>query len=150
MGGILFGYYGTAEKVIVPGGVKTIAPFAFKEAAKIKEVVLPTSLKKIGYMAFKNCSGMERINTPQSLSSILDGAFSGCENLKEVSVPSRVKMIDGGSFDGCIGFKSLRIEGPKTEIIGYFMGCKNLTIYAPAGSYAETYAKEHNIPFVAE
>ena len=150
VGGILFGYYGTAEKVIVPGGVKTIAPFAFKEAAKIKEVVLPTSLKKIGYMAFKNCSGMERINIPQSLSSILDGAFSGCENLKEVSISSRVKMIDGGFFGGCIGFKSLRIEGPKTEIIGYFMGCKNLTIYAPAGSYAEKYAKENNIPFVAE
>jgi hypothetical protein len=26
----------------------------------------------------------------------------------------------------------------------------NTTIYAPAGSYAETYAKENNIPFVAE
>lgn len=27
---------------------------------------------------------------------------------------------------------------------------RNVTIHAPAGSYAETYAKEHNIPFVAE
>ena len=26
----------------------------------------------------------------------------------------------------------------------------SLTIHAPAGSYAETYAKENNIPFVAE
>jgi hypothetical protein len=25
-----------------------------------------------------------------------------------------------------------------------------VSIYAPAGSYAETYAKENNIPFVAE
>jgi hypothetical protein len=30
------------------------------------------------------------------------------------------------------------------------MGCRKLTIYAPAGSYAEQYAKENNIPFVAE
>jgi hypothetical protein len=28
--------------------------------------------------------------------------------------------------------------------------CPNLTIHAPAGSYAEAYAKENNIPFVAE
>lgn len=30
------------------------------------------------------------------------------------------------------------------------MGIKNVTIHAPAGSYAEQYAKENNIPFVAE
>lgn len=28
--------------------------------------------------------------------------------------------------------------------------CKKLKIHVPAGSYAETYAKENNIPFVAE
>jgi hypothetical protein len=31
-----------------------------------------------------------------------------------------------------------------------FHGWSNLTIHAPAGSYAEKYAKEWNIPFVAE
>ena len=31
-----------------------------------------------------------------------------------------------------------------------FVGCVGLTLHAPAGSYAESYAKEHNIPFVAE
>ena len=33
---------------------------------------------------------------------------------------------------------------------GAFAGCGSLTIHAPAGSYAEQYAKENNIPFVAE
>lgn len=28
-----------------------------------------------------------------------------------------------------------------------FDGCPNLTIHAPAGSYAEQYAKKNNIPF---
>ncbi len=31
-----------------------------------------------------------------------------------------------------------------------FLGCEYLTIHAPAGSYAETYAKENNIPFETE
>ncbi len=31
-----------------------------------------------------------------------------------------------------------------------FKDCHKLTIHAPAGSYAEQYAKENNIPYVAE
>ena len=31
-----------------------------------------------------------------------------------------------------------------------FEKCPNLTIHAPAGSYAEKYTKENNIPFAAE
>ncbi len=36
--------------------------------------------------------------------------------------------------------------------IGYsaFYECTNLTIHAPAGSYAEKYAKENKIKFIAE
>lgn len=33
---------------------------------------------------------------------------------------------------------------------GAFSACKELTIHAPAGSYAEQYAKENNIPFVVK
>ena len=31
-----------------------------------------------------------------------------------------------------------------------FAKCTKLTIHAPAGSYAEQYAKENNIPFAVE
>ena len=31
-----------------------------------------------------------------------------------------------------------------------FYNCPNLTIHAPAGSYAEQYARDNTIPFVAE
>ena len=102
----LFGYYGTAEKVVVPEGVKTIAPFAFFERKMIKEVVFPKSLKKIVYIAFRGCTGIERINISKGLSSIHEWAFSDCS--------------------------------------------AQLTIYAPAGSYAENYAKKNSIPFVAK
>jgi hypothetical protein len=32
----------------------------------------------------------------------------------------------------------------------FFASRDTVTVYAPAGSYAETYAQKHNIPFVAE
>ena len=47
--------------------------------------------------------------------------------------------------------ESIRIPD-SVERIGEdaFYMCNKLTIHAPAGSYAEIYAKENNIPFVAE
>ena len=51
-----------------------------------------------------------------------------CTNLEMINLPSNIKEI---------GYEA-------------FGSCPNLTIHALAGSYAEQYAKEHNIPFVAE
>ena len=106
VGNILFGYYGTEEKVIVPDGVKIIAAFAFSDREMIREVVFPKSLKKIVYKTFTDCPGIEKVYISKGLSSIHEWAFAECRT--------------------------------------------QLTIYAPAGSYAEKYAKENNIKFVAE
>ena len=65
---------------------------------------------------------------PDGVKSIGVNAFSRCKRLTSVTIPDSVKSID----------------------FGVFKGCPNLTIHAPAGSYAEQYAKEHDIPFVAE
>ena len=46
----------------------------------------------------------------------------------DVIIPDSVKTIGDDAFDNC----------------------ENPTIHALAGSYAETYPTEHNIPFVAE
>ena len=46
----------------------------------------------------------------------------------DVTIPEFVKIISKFAFDNC----------------------PRLTIHAPTGSYAEQYAKENNIPFVAK
>ena len=62
-----------------------------------------------------------------------------------------IKKISAQVFAGCTYLESVRLPASIEEIApDAFEGCKALTIYAPVGSYAETYAKEHNIPFVAE
>lgn len=70
---------------------------------------------------------------PDSVTSIGKRAFWGCSNLTSIHIPSSVTFIGVSSF------------GEHA-----FYGCHNLTIHAPAGSYAETYANECHIPFVAE
>ena len=78
--------------------------------------------------AFFNNSNITEIRFPASLHIIKSAAVLDCEKLNHVYFASRdIKMDDL-----------------------VFLGCPNLTIHAPAGSYAETYAKENNIPFVAE
>lgn len=77
---------------------------------------------------------MKAIRSPDGITQIGESVFAGCfsladENEFEVHIPDSVTSIGRKLF--------LYAYGPHT-------------IYAPAGSYAERYAKENNIPFVEE
>ena len=62
------------------------------------------------------------------------------EALKEIHIPSSATFIQNESEETSSAFKSYSTES----------GIINVTIYAPKGSYAEKYAKQENIKFVAE
>ena len=76
-------------------------------------------------------------------------AFAKCETIKEVYISNGVKSIGANAFQSCPKLKELHLPG-SVEWIGEKAISKRVKILAPAGSYAETYAKENNIPFVAE
>lgn len=63
-----------------------------------------------------------------TFTSIEKEAFTFTTQLESIRIPNSVQHIAEDAF--------------------YF--ANKLTIHAPAGSYAETYAKENNIPFVVE
>ena len=70
---------------------------------------------------------------------------------KCVVVQEGVRKIGDFVLFGCVYLTDIVIPASVTEIgTGAFRDCHKLTIHAPAGSYAEQYAKEHNIPFMAE
>ena len=173
------GYKSSDEKVVIPGKigeypVSAISYSAFKKMAKITEVVIEEGVSEIGDDAFQRCVGLERVALPNSVSYIGWGAFAGCISLTEISLPAGVTEISNCTFEQCTSLREIKIHDGVTSIgervfyccsalqnvsipasvtsIGFvtFAGCKSLTIHAPAGSYAETYAKENNIPFVAE
>ena len=97
------------------------------------DVIIPETIGKstvtcIDRDAFMDNKKIVSVTLPNTLKSIRNYAFYHCVNLQSIRIPDSVKFIMEKSF----------------------AGCTNLTIYAPAGSKAEKYAKKYNINFVAE
>ena len=96
------------------------------------DVVIPSTIDgkrvtRIGDEAFSACTSLTSVTIPDSVTSIGDSAFYRCTNLTSVTIPDSVTSIGWGAF----------------------YGCESLTIRGKSGSYAETYAKDENIPFKA-
>ena len=94
----------------------------------------------------------QKIILPEGLEEIRSGAFF-CVKDAEIIFPSTVKALPEYCF---IDVKNLVLHIPASvtkiadelETDSYPRAFK--AFCAPSGSYAEQYAKEHNIPFVAE
>ena len=63
---------------------------------------------------------------PDGIRGIASVAFQGCYDLKEITIPASVVSIDSSAFNAC----------------------DDLVIKAPAGSHAEQFCKQNNIPFI--
>lgn len=85
------------------------------------------------------------------ITDIYSKTFYGCLNLSEIIIPHEVEEIGDSAFVNCT--KLARITIPrKTATIASnaFSYPKKMTIYGPSGSYAQTYAEQKGIAFVAQ
>ena len=138
------------EKVVFSKGLKEINDCAFAGCISIKRITLPDTLGKIGNFAFCECQSISSIVIPNSVTQIGERAFFKCSNLKKVKLGESITTICAGCFADCIKLSKIEISNNVTVIAGdAFKNCKKVVICAPAGSYAEQYAKENNIKFEA-
>ena len=87
---------------------------------------------------------------PDTVTELASLIFYQCTNLTSVVIPNSVTSIGSSAFSGCTGLTSIIIPDSVTSIgSSAFLDCTVLTIHGYAGSAAETYASENNIPFVA-
>lgn len=130
--GVLCDYFGTADKVVIPDGVKEIEHNCFSNE-KMTELVLPNSLVSIGQGAFQNCGKLTKVEIPDSVTSIGRSAFSGCSSLSELKLSANVKTIDFSVFSGTANLKKLIVpEGVEEISYNSFSGSGIEEITLPA------------------
>ena len=160
--------------LVIPGSVKKIGMYAFADCTGLTDVTvsvgarslgcgifsgceslthitIPDSVKEIDNEAFADCKSLTNITVPHGVIKIGHAAFRGCSGLTGITIPDSVTKIGNTTFEGCTCLTDITIPDSVTSIDCFaFHDCPKLTIHAPAGSYAEQYAKENNIPFIAE
>ena len=147
-----FQKFTSLTRVTIPESVKEIGWYAFADCTALTSVTIPEGVAKIGWYAFSGCTGLTSVTIPSSMTEISNYAFSGCTNLASVTIPEGVTKIDGCAFGSCASLTSVTLPASVKKMDqDVFWRCKGrVTIHAPAGSYAQQYAKENNIRFIAE
>ena len=138
-------------ELIIPDTVNDIGEAAFANCTALTQIVLPDSIVKINPSLFSGSKNLESVNIPDSIHTIDAFAFKGCKKLSMIHIPNSAIVINSQAFFGCTALASVYITASTVQIgKDAFSGCKKMTIYAPAGSYANTFARVNKIPFVAE
>ena len=154
--------------VVIPDSVTVIEDEAFSSCSNLTSAVIPKSVVSIGAEAFSACKGEEdsqgfavigsilvgyrgadaTVVIPDNITAIESRAFLNQEQLVSVMLPDSVTAIGYGAFANCFNLTKAVIPESVASIGNLaFLKCEKLTIHAPAGSYAEAYAKENSIPF---
>ena len=80
------------------------------------------------------------------------GCFSSNEKIEEIMLPDTLKYIGKDCFENCPNLKKVIIPASVESFCeddNTFSGSENVVIYTPAGSPAESFAKERNIKVIA-
>lgn len=139
------------EHPVLKEGTKSISNAVFAECTNLSEIEVPKSIEAIAVCTFDGCINLESVTIPNGIEIIDSSAFQRCESLENVYIPESVSSIGENAFLGCTNLSMIYIPESVTYINGSaFMHCPNLVIYGTSGSYAEQYAEENNIKFMAE
>lgn len=127
------GMYGAFEEnteiteMIIPEGIRKIAPRTFLGCSNLSKVILPKSLKIIGEMAFEGCESLKSIEIPYGVKVIEASAFKNCKNLYEINISQGIKTISNSCFENCEKLSQVNIPDSVISIGEYaFYGCKYL------------------------
>ena len=119
----------------------SVSNYSFSGCKKLAD---PNGFVVVGSVLFDYAGPGGDVVIPLGVRKIHSEAFCDCTELQSAKIPASVCEIDRLAF--CYGDVQEAWAGTTVKL----MQKRKPEIHAPAGSYAETYAKENNIPFVAE
>ena len=133
-------------------GLVIVANTLFDCFSLCAEVVVPNSVTRICSSAFSIfAENLTAVTIPGSVSEIGKSTFDDCEKLTSVKFLEGVEKIGADVFVNCNKVKTVAIPSSVTKIHKFaFRNCPKAVIHTPAGSFAESYAKVMDIPFITE
>ena len=147
------------EEITIPDYVCDIKSSLFGECYNLHTVNLSRNVKEIHSWAFRNCTSLKGIELPKSLEKIGHEAFQN-SGLIEIIIPERVEELGFTTFIDCQSLRKVTILGKDTgvyELGKYvyqrhpfcedFPNIRDICIAGYSGSMAETFAREHGMPF---
>ena len=143
------------ETIIIPNSIISIWGGSFVNCEKLQTINIPDSVGNDSSISFEGCWELKNVTLSKNLVEIESYMFSDCMKLESITLPTNIKKIGAGAFSNCTNLKKVVIPDSVTEIEedenedAVFRWCENVTIYGYTNSYAETYAKKYNIPFIS-
>lgn len=162
---------GNLKNIVIPPSVKDIGDSAFDNSA-VTSIAIPDSVEYLGGQAFMNCAGLRSVSVGDGVSAVWDRTFYGCAELTDVSLGDGIQSIGSEAFSGCKKLEFIELPEGVTEIchsafrdcaalqsisiydradrIGelVFDGCPKVTVRCVAGSAAQQYAENNDIPYL--
>lgn len=118
---VLYEWFGDAEDVVIPMGVKKIAG-TFAANKNIKKLTIPGTVKQISGAVFSDCTNLQEVMMDEGVEHIDYNAFYGCSKLKDIKIPESLEKSDYKVFENCPGLaneqKLIVIDGVLYNYIG--------------------------------
>lgn len=139
------------NKINLPKDLMYIRKAAFRNCSSLIQVKMSNLVNYMGDNVFENCNFLTDIVLSARIKAIPSQTFQGCSSLESIVLPYQVETIEDNAFKNCTKLKKITIPKATTSISdSAFSYPDKMTIYGVAGSYAEQYAKENDIAFVAQ
>lgn len=125
--------------------LEKIGKKAFESCPSLKEIKLNDNMIRLRGNCFKNTK-LEKIEFNSNLKAIGPYTFNVCKMLKEIILPNGLLSIEYRAFYKCELLKKIRI--PETVSViddSAFEKTKEVIIECKKNSFAESYAKAHNL-----
>ena len=133
------------KKIQLPNGLEEIKMGAFQDCLFTK-LVIPGTVKSIGGQGFEGCDNLTEIEFKNGFLTEIGSDDDQSQwtfmtkNLKKLTLPENIKHIGKYEFMESTAGRHWYVPVKYPD---------NLTVYGKKGSYAETYAAEHELSFMA-
>lgn len=114
--GVLKGYSGSANVLVVPNMVTNIDPKVFAGNDYLEEITLPEGLTVLRHDLFSRCNKLKKVSIPTSVITIEDRCFEYCTSLDHIAIPDNVQYIGTRAFGSCTSLVEVQIPSSVRKI----------------------------------